>query len=202
MKTSRSTAIWIALTGMLAVFVLLVLYPVWVARSLREDLRQVRGGAFPLDELRAWAEGNGGTVTCTDGRCYATVTIGNRLLSILNLAPATEFVASITTDGGKLVQTGLVLSDLDYSSARKGATTQLLVDFSGAGALGPRTDRPHLGQEPIGKPPAVSYVVTPSSSAREVALAYKIDLWCLARIGGCLPAEQAPAVWALRTKER
>jgi hypothetical protein len=198
MRISRSFLLYGTLGSLLACAAALVLYPVFVANSVRSELRRIHAGTVSVERLRRWAERHGGTVACANGRCEANVNVNNSLLSALHLAPLTYLDASVVTTDGQLTQTSLQLSDLDYSAPRRGASTQLLVDYTASVIPESRPIAPHVGQEPQGKPPSIVYLATPRSGQRAIDLAYNINVWCLAQIGGCRPVQQAPDVWALR----
>jgi hypothetical protein len=54
-----------------------------------------------------------------------------------------------------------------------------------------------LRKNPRDKLPSRLYAVTPQSSPQAIARAFKVNVWCLARVGGCSPSQQAPDIWAL-----
>ncbi len=203
MRIPRPFALCAFLCALAAVILAaLVLRPVVTATLIRDEMRRLRAGSFSVERLNEWATSHAGTVACAGSKCEASVSLSSRPLSVLGLTPLTYFDASIVTIDGKLIQTSLRLSDLRYATHPRGATTQLLVDFSDSGTVdsNPGASRVHVGQEPIGKPPAVVYVVASNSDAKAIALAYDINLWCLARVGGCAETQQAPKVWALRKR--
>ena len=182
------------------VIALLILRPVMIANSIRNELRMLQAGPFSAERLGKWAATHGGCTTCDGGRCEASVSVSNRPLNLLRLAPLMYFDASIVTNDGKLAQNSLRISDLRYTTRHKGSTTQLLVKFNDDGTVERSQSAPleRVAREPIGKPLAVVYVATSSSDPHARALAYDMNVWCLARIGGCTGAQQAPTVWALR----
>ena len=187
-----------AIIGVALIATVLILYPAVVANSIRNELRTFQPGPFPTERLREWAAKYGGSVTCDGPSCGAAVTVSNRPLNLLRLAPLTYFDAQVVTNDGKLAETSLRISNLQYGTPPTGSTTQLFVKFDGAIEQGQDGPLEHFAREPIGKAPAVSYVATSRSAPRARALAYGLNVWCLARIGSCMEAQQAPAVWALR----
>lgn len=176
-----------------------VLYPVVAAHSVLYAVRDV--GRQPTSEawLRQWAAKHGGRIRCDHSDCAAEVEVSNWLLSRLRLARPTLFAATVALNDGKLTHVRLTLTDLNYQARYKGSTTSTVVDYTEERHPGPGVAPPRLVQEPVGKPPTVAYVVNSRSERRAVALAYDIDVWCLARIGGCLASQQAPGIWSLRS---
>jgi hypothetical protein len=183
--------------GML-VLAVLILRPVMIANSIRNELRTFQAGSFSSEQLANWAAKHGGSTTCDGGRCEASVSVSNRPLNLLRLAPLTYFDASIVTNNGQLAQTSLRISDLRYATRPSGSTTQLLVKFAGTAEGGQSAPLERVAQEPIGKAPAIVYVASSKSDPHARALAYDMNVWCLARVGGCTGSQQAPTVWALR----
>jgi hypothetical protein len=186
----------------LAVGAAIVLYPVMVANSVLSDVREV--GKQPRSEawLRQWAERHRGNIRCDHSGCVAEVTVSNWLLSRLRLARPALFAATVALNDGALTHVRLTLTDLNYQARYKGATTSTVVDYAEARNATAEPTPPKLVQEPKGKPPTVAYFVSRGAEPRSLALAYKINVWCLARIGGCLDSQQAPEIWALRDSNR
>jgi hypothetical protein len=176
----------------------IVLYPVMVASSVLSDVRRMAGQSMSEAWLRQWAEEHRGSIRCDDSDCAAEVSVSNWLLSRLRLARPTLFATTVVLKGGKLTHVRLTLTDLNYQARHKGATTSTVVDYTEARHPGSGPTTPKLIQEPVGKPPTVTYFVTPGAERHALALAYEINVWCLARIGGCLDSQQAPEIWALR----
>jgi hypothetical protein len=184
------------------VFAAFILRPVMIANSIRNEMREFHAGPFSAERLRKWAADHAGTIRCDGNRCWSDASVINRPLSALGLAPPAGFIASIETNDGKLSQTSIqIISDPRDGPGR--ASTQLLVHFTDKGAIESKLGAHgvHVGQEPIGRPPAVVYSVDLSAAPHDIALAYDINVWCLARVGGCTGDQQAPGVWALRKSE-
>ena len=154
----------------------LILRPVMIANSIRNELRMLQAGPFSAARLGKWAATHGGSTTCDGGRCEASVSVSNRPLNLLRFAPLTYFDASIVTNDGKLAETSLRISDLRYATRPMGSTTQLLVKFNDDGTVERSQSAPleRVAREPIGKPLAVVYVATSSSDPHARALAYDI----------------------------
>lgn len=174
-----------------------VLYPFMVARSTLRDVPITTDRSTSEAWLRQWAREHSATTKCDGSDCAAEVKVSNWLLARLNLAPPTLFTATISISSGKLVLVRLSLTDLDYQ-ARRGASTATIIDYSETLDPEAKPATPRLVQEPVGKPPAVVYFVTPEVEPNARELARGINVWCLARIGGCLNSQQAPELWALR----
>ena len=181
-----------------AIFAVVVaaLWPVSVASSLRAQLRELEEGPFPKQRLDKWATDYGGTVDCASGVCWAAVRVKNHAMWFLGLVPASEFDAEIRIKDGELVQKSFRLVSKPNGSDAA-VITECIVNFEKLGANAAYHGA-HLAEEPVGKPPGVVYSVYLGSTAADTGLAYDINLWCLARIGGCSGAEQAPRLWALR----
>jgi hypothetical protein len=182
----------------LAAGVAMILYPVMIANSVLGDVREVGKRSTSEAWLRQWTERHRGNIRCDHSGCVAEVSVSNWLLSRLRLARPTLFVATVTLNDGTLTHVRLTLTDLNYQARYKGSTTSTIVDYTQVShpRLGPTT--PNLVQEPAGKPPTVAYFVTSEAQPEALALAYEINVWCLARIGGCLASQQAPKIWSLR----
>jgi hypothetical protein len=181
----------------------LVLRPALRARALMNEIRILHAGPFSAEQLRTWAAEHDGEVQCDGNRCDAYVRVSNGLLAALHLAPLTYFYAEVATEDGNLLQTGFSLTNVNYGATTwKGSSTGLIVVFDDKRVPESHSPAPHthLGQEPIGKPPGVIFITSLNAAPRWIALAYDIHVWCLTRIGGCDRAQQAPGVWALRTR--
>jgi len=198
MRSWSLMRVWISVLGLtLITGFAIVLYPFIVARSTLRDLPTTTDQATSEEWLRQWARDHSATMECDGSNCVAEVIISNWLLTRIHLAPPTRFAASVSIDSGKLVKARLSLSDVDYQ-ARRGASTVMNIDYTGTHHPGATPATPTLWQEPVGKPPAVVYFVTPEVEPNARDLARSINVWCLARIGGCSRSQQAPELWALR----
>lgn len=175
-----------------------ILYPVVIAKSLISEVRTIE--RHPISEawLRQWAEEHGGDYSCDDSRCRAVVEVYNSFLSTLRLARTASFTAAVTLEEGRLARVYMLLIDLDYGADPVGASTWTGVDYTSVREPGYPPSSPEVSQEPTGKPPGVGYRVASSAEPHDLALAYKINVWCLARSGRCADSEQAPEIWALR----
>lgn len=172
----------------------LVLRPVWVADSVLSDLRHMRGRSFSVEQLRRWADRHGGTVECMTGRCEASVRVANRLLSAFRLSPPLEFYAFVdVTPNGQLTSATLTLT-----ARPRGAVTLVVINYSASREPNSEARAAHVAKGPAEKP-GVVYVVSSKFGAADLALAYEINTWCLARIGGCAADRQAPRIWALES---
>jgi len=200
MGIPRRYMIGVGTVGVITVvFLVLALRPVVMAISARNDLAKVTRDHLSEEQMRKWASGHHGGVTCDGGRCTGSVYISNRLLHALGLAPLTRFDAEIITDRGQAVQASLSLSDVQYLGAASGATTVGIIAYEAKEGSYP-IHAPFVLKGlhgPTGKPPLRIYMVTPHSAPQAIARAFEINVWCLARIGGCSPSQQAPPIWAL-----
>jgi hypothetical protein len=157
-------------------------------------------GRVGSEELRQWAGRHRGAVTCQDGRCAAEVDLSNSILHRLGLAPLTMFEATVVTVDGQLVETYLSLSDVHSSHGRPaGGSTLLVMEYQPSKVSRHMVGQVYLGHGPIGKPPSILYMATPQAGPRAIAIAHEINVWCLARIGGCSPQQQAPDVWSMHS---
>lgn len=95
------TKVLYSLGGLLVSFGVFALRPALVAHSAQNELRSIAAAHLTLDQLRSWAEGHGGSLSCAGGRCEANVRVTDWLMSIVGLAPQTEFDAfvDLTSDG-------------------------------------------------------------------------------------------------------
>jgi len=175
----------------------LVLWPVCVASSLRSELRRMHAGPLPIEQLRIWAGQHGERVTCSAGRCEASVVVNNRFLWRLHLAPGTNFIATVVEEDGQLVETHLWLTDISYIGRRPGSRTLLIVDYGGSRTHGTGLSVPHVRSGLR----TVTYGIPSTAAPGDLALAFEVNVWCLARIGGCEGEQQAPRVWALRKQQ-
>jgi hypothetical protein len=183
-------AIAVALVG-------LILRPVLSANSVLDDIRKIDRSHFDANQLREWARRGHGTAVCSEQRCEAEVQILNRLLYALRLAPLTRFNVDFVVIDNRLVQTSLVFSDVQYLGKATGATTRAVIVWEPSKSFDFPGGEWFVGHGPIGKAPSVFYVVSPQSGSRALTIAQAINVWCLARIGGCSPSEQAPDIWSL-----
>jgi len=174
-----------------------VLYPVVIAKLLISDLQDIE--RHPISEawLRQWADERGGDYSCDGSRCRAEVEVRNTFLSTLGLARAAGFIAAVTLEEGRLVHVTMILADVNYEARPIGALTLAGVDYGSVGEPGSAPSVPEVRSDPGGKLPSVSYGVTSSAAPGDLALAYKFNVWCLARVGRCANPEQAPEIWAL-----
>jgi hypothetical protein len=165
------------------------------------EIRILRAGPFSAEQLRKWAAEHDGTVQCDENRYNADTKVSNGLLAALHLAPLTYFYAGVTTEDGNLLNAGFCLTTMNYATW-KGSATSLLVVFDENKMPDWNAPAPHtyFSQAPTGRLPGVTYMASSNADPRWIALAYDIDVWCLTRIGGCDKAQQAPRVWALRTR--
>ena len=204
MRLPRPFALSAIVCTMVAlVLAALILRPVMVANSLRNEMLEFIEGPFSEQRLREWAARHAATLKCDGTTCEADATVYNWPLHVFGLAPETRFNAEIDTNHGNLAQTVLNLSNISYSDKPKGAATMLLVHFTRDGDTESKVGAHgvHVGQEPIGKLPTVVYSVDLNAAPHNLALAYDINVWCLARIGGCTGPQQAPEVWTLRRRK-
>lgn len=187
--------------GMAAVLLVFIVRPVISAKSVVGDIVGIDKGGFNAMQLRQWADRHRGSVVCDGQRCQGTVEESNDVLHFLHLAPSTRFSAVMTTVDDHLVQSAFYLSDVNYSpDAASGAATHVVLAYSSSEVtrvLGSPVSGAFVAQGPVGKLPGRLYVVTPESSKASISLAYKINVWCLARIGGCSGPQQAPDIWSL-----
>ena len=175
----------------------LVLRPVLSANSMLDEIGTIDRSHFDETHLREWARRHHGTVACSEQRCEAEVQLSNRLLCVLHLAPLTRFNVDLVVVDNRLAQTLVGLSDVQYVGKPTGAATDAVVVWEPSKSFDFPNGEWYVGHGPIGKPPSVLYVVSPQSGSRAIALADGINIWCLARIGGCSPSEEAPDIWAL-----
>jgi len=182
-----------ALTGSAIV---LALRPALSALAVKRDIARIRDGKFDEKALRQWTSKHGGRVTCANGRCEGSIYIANMLLNVLHLAPLTRFDAEVDLANNQPVQIVLSLSDVQYLRGVSGATTSVVINYQATNGWPGAEDSVVLGG-PHGKRPSRSYIVRQGSSQSAVALAFCINPWCLAQLGGCTPNQQAPGIWAL-----
>lgn len=176
----------------------LVIRPVVSAIAVRNSIVGMSQGRFDTAELRRWAKRHRATVTCQDDRCDADVALSNGILHRLGLAPLTLLVAHVAIVRGQLAETSFMLSDVRYSHGRHaGACTLLAMEYEPSETARSSVGRAFVGHGPTGKPPFVSYTVTPQSGPRAIAIARAINVWCLARLGGCAAQQHAPEVWSM-----
>ena len=175
----------------------LILRPVLSAGSALDDIRRIDRSHFDETQLREWARRHHGTVACREQRCEAEVQLSNRFLYALRLAPLTRFDVDLVVVDNRLAQTPLDLSDVQYVGKRRGATTQAVVVWEPSKSFDFSSGEWFVTHGPIGKPPSILYVVSPQSGFHAITIAQRINVWCLVRIGGCSPSEQAPDIWSL-----
>ena len=185
------------------VLVGIFLRPVVIANSMRNEVREFREGPFPAERLRKWATDHSGRITCSGSKCEADATVYNRPLHAVGLAPEIMLAVVISTDHGALAQTSLYIYDLSTPTEAGGAGTMLFVHFAHNGTYESKMGAHgvHVGQEPFGKRLTMVYSVDLNAESHATELAYGINVWCLARIGGCSGPQQAPEVWALRKQK-
>jgi len=175
-----------------------ILYPVVIAKSLISEVQTIE--RHPISEvwLRQWAEEHGGTYLCDDIGCQVEVEVYNSFLSTLRLARPAGFIAVVALEEGRLARVYMFLSDLNYDARPVGATTSTAIDYTSVREPGSPPSDPEVSEPPRGKPPSVKYTVTSSAEPHDLVLAYKLNVWCLARVVRCADSEQAPEIWALR----
>jgi len=198
MAYSRRYTIACGSVGMLiAALVTLTLRPVFIAISVRNDIAKIRKGHFNEQQLRQWAARHHGDVIFYQGRYNGRVCLTNRLLHALHLAPLTIFDAEVEVADNRPVQSILSISDAQYlPPAASGAGTMVVIEYEPSRYSEPFDDL-LVREVPKGKLRFRHYSVTPQSSPPAIARAFKINVWCLARVGGCSPSQQAPDIWAL-----
>lgn len=198
MAISRRLVVTGSILGATAVIlVTLTLRPVFLAISVRNDIAKISKGHFDEGQLRQLAARHHGVVTCHEGQCEGSVYIPNSLFHSLLLAPLTRFNAEVDIVDNRPVRSTLSISDVKYLPPKaSGATTMVVVEYESSRYSEPVGDL-LVRDGPRGKPPFRLYAVRPESSTLAIARAFKVNVWCLARIGGCSPSQQAPDIWAL-----
>jgi hypothetical protein len=201
---SRSR-IWIVCgLGLLVLLTVLalVLRPVTVARSLKSDLTRMGGTRISILELEKWAQHQHGDVNCDHEGC--TVEISNDFLQALRLAPPVRFVAGVTLVEGRVAATSLSLVSVRYDRNRpEGASTLLTIAYEPSRYFRGRLVEPYVRHGPTGKVPQLTYIASPQCDLRAIAAARNIDVWCLARLGGCMTGtQQAPDAWSFAETAR
>jgi hypothetical protein len=136
-------------------------------------------------------------VLCGEHGC--TVEVENRFLHAIHLGPVTRFVAGASLSDGRVVDTTLFLIAMrGRPSGPIGAQTTLVVAYEPPTYFKETLMEPYVGYGPANNPPNVTCVTTPDLGATALGRAMHINVWCLARPGGCLRGkQQAPEVWAL-----
>jgi len=175
----------------------LVLRPVMLARSLRNDIDGLAGRSLTESQLRVWAEKHGGDVNCHRTGC--TVEVANWFLDTLHLSPPTRFLAGITIRDGRVASSSLSLVSAQYGpQGPSGAVTRLTIAYEPPNYFREPLVRPYVGHGPVGGMPQVDFVVSARCGAKALEMARQINIWCLALPGGCRSGEkQAPDVWKL-----
>jgi hypothetical protein len=197
MGISRRFVFTVSILGATAVILAtLTLRPVFLAISVRNDIAKISKGHFDEGQLRQWAARHHGVVTCHEGQCEGSVYIPNSLLHSLHLAPLTRFNAEVDIVDNRPVRSTLSISDVQYLGRASGATTMVVVEYESSRYSEPVGDL-LVRDVPKGKLQFRLYAVTPQSSRQAIARAFKINVWCLARIGGCPQSQQAPDIWVL-----
>ena len=197
MANSQRYMIAGSIVGVLvATLVALILRPVIIALSVRNDIAKIRKGHFNEEQLRQWAVRHHGDMTLYQGEYYGRVYVTNRLLHLLHLAPLTIFDAEVEIVGNRPVQSSLSISNGQYGPKPSGGVTLIVIEYEPPEHSFPVHDSLVLRVRK-GELLSVTYAVTAESSQQAMARVFEINVWCLARIGGCSPSQLAPSIWAL-----